>query len=244
MDKEASSSARILIVGVQALVRAAITTALAQEPDLEIVGEIEHLQETGKISELCRTLQPDLVLISVEEESESRLEVAKEIKDERPETVVLTLINQENEDVLLRVARAGLCGYVPTSFSPEQLVAAIRSALRGRTPINRELAMKLLKRLAKEKGERQGELYSGFSRATPWGAVEAPLTPRELEVLAHVALGKSNREISKELHLSLSTVKTHLEHIFFKLGVNDRAQAVLKAAELDLLAEPRRSRPA
>jgi ATP/maltotriose-dependent transcriptional regulator MalT len=69
--------------------------------------------------------------------------------------------------------------------------------------------------------------------------VDAPLTPRELEVLAHVAQGKSNREVSKELHLSLSTVKTHLEHIFFKLEVNDRAQAVLKAAELDLLREPR-----
>jgi ATP/maltotriose-dependent transcriptional regulator MalT len=68
--------------------------------------------------------------------------------------------------------------------------------------------------------------------------MENPLTPRELEVLAHVARGKSNREISKELHLSLSTVKTHLEHIFSKLGVNDRAQAVLKAAELDLLPEP------
>src|SRR3712207_5360509 len=64
-----------------------------------------------------------------------------------------------------------------------------------------------------------------------------PLTPREVEVLSHVAVGKSNREIARELHLSLSTVKTHLEHIFSKLEVNDRAQAAFRAAELNLLPE-------
>src|SRR5215218_9101008 len=159
MDREASSQARILIVGVQALVRAAITNALAQEPDLEIVGESENNQEPPEIFELCRKLQPDLVLMSLDEETESRLEIAKQIKDEHPQTVVLTLISQENEDVLLGVARAGFGGYVPTTFSAEQLVAAIRVALRGGTPINRELAMKLLQRFAQEKRELQGEHY-------------------------------------------------------------------------------------
>jgi len=238
MDREASSQARILIVGVQALVRAGITTALAQEPDLEIVGESENNQEPREIFELCRKLQPDLVLMSLDEETESRLEIAKQIKDERPQTVVLTLISQENEDVLLGIARAGICGYVPMRFSPEQLVAAMRAALSDKKLINRELAMKLLRRLAAKEREPLRKPYIEPVSATAWAVVENPLTPREIEVLACVALGKSNREISKELHLSLSTVKTHLEHIFFKLEVNDRIQAVLKAAELDLLPEP------
>jgi two-component system, NarL family, response regulator DegU len=239
MNETAASPAKILIVGVQGLVRVAITTALAQAPYLEIVGECTYDQEAREILELCRTLQPDLVLMGLNEESESRLDIARQIKDERPQTVVLTLIRQENEDVLLRVVRAGFCGYVSMNVAPEQLVAAIRAALMGLTPINRELAMKLLRRLAVEEGEPLGKPYIEPVSATAWGAVDAPLTPRELEVLAHVAQGKSNREVSKELHLSLSTVKTHLEHIFFKLEVNDRAQAVLKAAELDLLREPR-----
>jgi two-component system, NarL family, response regulator DegU len=243
MNETAPSSAKILIVGVQGLVRVAITTAVAQAPYLEIVGECTYDQEAREILELCRTLQPDLVLMGLNEESESRLALARQIKGKHPQTVVLTLIRQENEDVLLRVVRAGFCGYVSMNVAPEQLVAAIRAALMGLTPINRELAMKLLRRLAVEEGEPLGKPYIEPVSATAWGIVETPLTPRELEVLAQVAQGKSNREVSKELHLSLSTVKTHLEHIFSKLEVNDRAQAVLKAAEFDLLAESR-SRPA
>jgi DNA-binding NarL/FixJ family response regulator len=243
MDREASSHTKILIVCMPALVRAGINTALAQVSDFEIVGESETIQDIPEILELCRTLQPDIVLMGLNEESESRLALARHIKGKHPETVVLTLIRQENEDVLLRVVRAGFCGYVPMTFSPEQVVAAIRAALMGGTPINRELAMKLLRRLAVEEGGPLGKPYIEPVSATARGIVGIPLTPRELEVLAHVARGKSNREVSKELHLSLSTVKTHLENIFSKLEVNDRAQAVLKAAEFDLLAEPR-SRPA
>ena len=238
MKDTTGSATRILIVGMRGLVRAGIKTALEPVSDLEIVGESEDIREPSEMLELCRTLQPDLVLIGLDRDAESRFEVAKILKDEHPEIVVLTLISQENEDVLLSVVRAGICGYVPMTLSPEQFVTAIRAALNDKNLINRELAMKLLRRLAAEEREPLGKPY--FEPASPmaWAVMENPLTRRELEVLAHVARGKSNREISKELHLSLSTVKTHLEHIFSKLGVNDRAQAVLKAAELDLLPEP------
>jgi two-component system, NarL family, response regulator LiaR len=239
MKETTGSAARILIMGVPALARAGIKTALEPVPDLEIVGESEDIREPSEILELGRTLQPDLVLVGLDEDDENKLRAAKLIKEERPEIVVLTLISQENEDALLRVVRAGFSGYVPMSFAPEQLVAAIRSAIMGRTPIGRELAMKLLRRLAAEEREPLGNPFMDPTSATAWAVMENPLTPRELEVLAHLARGKSNREISKDLHLSLSTVKTHLENIFSKLEVNDRAQAVLKAAELDLLPETR-----
>ena len=187
MNETAPSSAKILIVCVPALVRAGIKTALVRVSDFEIVGERETIQEAREILELCRTLQPDLVLMGLNEESESRLDIARQIKDERPQTVVLTLIRQENEDVLLRVVRAGFCGYVSMNVAPEQLVAAIRAALMGLTPINRELAMKLLRRLAVEEGEPLGKPYIEPVSATAWGIVETPLTPRELEVLAQPA---------------------------------------------------------
>jgi DNA-binding NarL/FixJ family response regulator len=237
VDKNVSSSARILIASAQALVRVGVVAALARVPDLEIVGEVQHDQETRQILELCRTLRPDLVLIELDNGYERGLQVAREIKAERLETVVLALTNQENEELLLSVVKAGIRGYVPIDFSPDQLAAAIRAALRGGSPVNRELAMQVLTNLAADASERRDAPYAGSDPLRPSEATEPLLTPRELEVLSHIALGKSNREIARELHLSISTVKTHLERIFSKLEVGDRTQAALRAAELNLLPE-------
>ena len=235
MDKTASLPARILIASSQTLVRVGVKAALAQVPDLEIVGEVQYGQETQQILELCRTLRPDLVLVELDNGYESGLQVAREIRTKNLKTVVLALTNQENEDLLLRVVKAGIRGYVPMDSSPDQVAAAIRAALRGRSPVNRELAMQLLTNLTEDMSERRAAPYAESAPIMFSETTESPLTPREVEVLSHIAEGKSNREIARELHLSLSTVKTHLEHIFFKLKVSDRAQAAFRAAELNLL---------
>ncbi len=237
MDKKACSRARILIASAQTPVRVGVMAALARVPDLEIVGEVQYGQETQQILELCRTLRPDLVLVELDNGYESGLEVAREIKVRRLEIVVLALTNQENEEFLLRVVTAGIRGYVPMDSSPEQLAAAIRAALRGGSPVNRELAMQVLTNLAEDASERRTAPYAESAPLRRSAATESPLTPREVEILSHIAVGKSNREIARELHLSLSTVKTHLEHIFSKLKVNDRTQAAFRAAELNLLPE-------
>jgi DNA-binding NarL/FixJ family response regulator len=237
VDKNVSPPARILIASAQTLVRVGVVAALARVPDLEVVGEVQYGKEAGEILELCRTLRPDLVLVDLDNGYRGGLEVVREIRAEHLETVVLALTNQENEELLLRVVGAGIRGYVPMDSSPDQLAAAIRAALRGRSPINRELAMQALTNLLGDAPERPTAPYA---ESPPFGTSETRgslLTPREVDVLSHVAVGKSNRKIARELHLSLSTVKTHLEHIFSKLEVNDRAQAVFRAAELNLLPE-------
>jgi DNA-binding NarL/FixJ family response regulator len=209
--------------------------ALTRAPDLEIVGEVQHGQEAQEILELCRTLRPDVVLIELDNGYERGLEVAREIRAKNPETVVLALTNQENEELLLGMVKAGIRGYVPMDSSPDQLAAAIRAALRGGSPVNRELAMQLLANLTEDASGRRAAPYAESAPLRPPEATRSPLTPREVEVLCCIAVGKSNREIARELHLSLSTVKTHLEHIFFKLKVSDRTQAAFRAAELNLL---------
>jgi DNA-binding NarL/FixJ family response regulator len=237
VDKEASSRTRILIAGAQARVRVGIEAALRRAPDLEIVGGGQHGQEPQQVLELCRTLRPDLVLVEMDNGYREGLEVAREIKAGQLETVVLALTNQESEELLLRVAEAGIRGYVPIDSSPDHLAAAIRVALRGGAPMNRELAMNVLANLAEDASETRSAPYAEPAPLGSSEAKEPSLTPREVDVLSHVAVGKSNRKIARELHLSLSTVKTHLEHIFSKLEVNDRAQAVFRAAELNLLPE-------
>ena len=235
MDKKASSRARILIACAQTLVRAGVMAALTRVPDLEIVGEVQYGRGTQQILELCETLRPDLVLVELGNGYRDGLEVAREIKDKHLETVVLALTKQENENLLLGVVKAGIRGYVPIDSSPDQVTAAIKAALKGRSPVNRELAMQLLANLTEDASKRRAVPYAESAPLRPSEGRESPLTPRELEVLSHIAEGKSNREIARELHLSLSTVKTHLEHIFFKLKVSDRAQAAFRAAESNLL---------
>jgi len=237
MDEKASSRARILIASAQTLVRVGVKAALTRVPDLEIVGEIQYGQEPRRILELCSTLRPDLLLIDLDNGYKGGLEVAREIKAKHPEAVVLALTNQENEELLLRVVKAGIRGYVPTDSSPEQLAAAIRAALRGKSPVNREVAMQLLAILTEDAPERRTAPPAESSPLSASAATESPLTPREVEILSHIAVGKSNRQIAMGLHLSISTVKTHLEHIFSKLKVSDRTQAAFRAAELNLLPE-------
>jgi len=237
VDERASSRPRILVASAQALVRAGVEAALARAPDLEVVGgEVRYGQERPRqVLELCRTLRPDLVLVELNNGYGTGLKVAREIKDSHLETVVLALTSQENEELLLGVVKAGVHGYVPMDSSPDQLAAAIRAALRGGSPMNRELAMQVLENLAEDASERRAAHYA--ASLGPSKATASPLTPREVEVLSHIAAGKSNREIAWELHLSISTVKTHLERIFSKLEVSDRTQAALRAVELNLLPE-------
>ncbi len=122
------------------------------------------------------------------------------------------------------------------------LLGSVREALAGESPMDPRLAGRLLRRLAHEEEEANPDGSS--PQATPRG--EEPtgpplpsLSPRELEVLGHLVAGKTNRQIAQALHMSLSTVKRHLERVTSKLDVSDRTQAAVKAIELGLLPERR-----
>jgi DNA-binding NarL/FixJ family response regulator len=139
----------------------------------------------------------------------------------------------ENPDYLLEALKAGAAGYVLKDAPQHEIISAVQQVRSGESPLDPKLAARLLRRLATE-----GKKKPGTTRWEPQGRegfyVE-PLTPRELEVLGFLKLGRSNRQIAQELVISLGTVKNHVEHIIAKLGVSDRTQAVVRALELGIL---------
>ncbi len=112
----------------------------------------------------------------------------------------------------------------------------MRRVLQGESPLNQELAMRLLQRLAEENnGEKR--TVSEPARKVQQETLAEPLTEREIELLRLLAQGKTNRQLAQDLHVSLSTVKTHVQRVIGKLGVSDRTQAAVRAVELGLLSE-------
>jgi len=141
-----------------------------------------------------------------------------------------------DHSLLLDAVKAGAAGYVLKGDHPDQVLDAVRTVLNGETPLDQGLAMKLLRSLGDEAGAQAARPHTEPPTTEPTQTSSPnPLTPRETEVLSRLASGKTNRQIAKELHLSLSTVKRHLEHILPKLRVSDRTQAAVKAVEMGLV---------
>lgn len=217
---------RVLIADDHDLLRQGMRIVLSREPDLEIVGEAANGREA---LELCRKLDPDLILMDVSMPEMDGLEATRAIKKMRPGISVLVITAHLSPDYLLQAVKAGAAGYVLKMARKEEIVDAIRQVIRGEFPFDQELSIHLLQRLAHE--EEPGITPpAAQSRKAPPGS----LTPREIDVLRLLARGKTNRQIAQEMHLSLSTVKGHLERLISKLGVSDRTQAAVKAVELGL----------
>jgi len=211
-------SARLVIADDHDLVRAGLRSVLARERGVEIIGEAA----TGKEAvSLCRRLQPDLVLMDVRMPEMDGLAATRAIKAECPRTSVIIVTMHENPDYLFEALKAGAAGYVLKDASQHELVTAVRQVLRGEALLNAEVATRLLQRLATE-----------TTQPPPGPAV--PLTAREQDVLRLLAQGQTNREIGKNLIVSVGTVKVHVERILAKLGVSDRTQAAVRAVELGL----------
>jgi DNA-binding NarL/FixJ family response regulator len=232
-----SSKARILVVDDQPFMRVAIKAILATDSSLEVVGEAQDGQQA---TQRCRELRPDLVLMDVWMPGMDGIEATRKLKAEFPETSVLILTVHADQRLLMDAVKAGAAGYVLKGEHTDHVLGAVRAVLNGETPLDQGLAMSLLRHLAEEQEE--------VARSTPPRPPQEPtsrergaatslpkaLTPREMEVLSRLALGETNRQIAEELHISLSTVKRHLERILSKLGVSDRTQAAVKAIEIGL----------
>jgi DNA-binding NarL/FixJ family response regulator len=231
-----STPARLLIADDHALLRSGMRAMLETEPDFEVVAEAENGREAV---ELCRELLPDLVLMDLSMPEMGGIEATRAIKEELPRTGVLVLTAHADEEMLLDAIRAGAAGYVLKGVGPEELVGVVRATLGGESPVDQELVMRLVRRLA---GETRGPAEPSPPEPSAEKRDEPPglsLTPRELEVLRHLAEGETNRQIADALRLSLSTVKRHLERIIAKLEVSDRTQAAVKAVELGLIDSDR-----
>ena len=225
---EKTRPARLLIADDHDLVRAGLKAMLSTEPEIQVISEASDGQEA---IELCRLKRPDLVLMDVRMPRMDGLAATRVIKRQQPDVSVLILTVHENQDYMLEAIRSGASGYVLKDSPREQLLTAIRRVLEGEATLNRNLATRLLQQLATETREPREE-----SLDRERAKMLQELTPREIEVLKLLTHGHTNHVIARELYISLGTVKNHVEHIFAKLQVSDRTQAVVKAIKLGIIS--------
>lgn len=228
--EQRSYPSRILVADDHPLMRNAFVSILSYGRGLEVVGEARDGREAVLMSE---KLRPDLVLMDISMPVMDGIEATRHVKERLPAIVVLVVTAYEDEGLMLEAIRAGAAGYVLKGDDPLRLITAVREALSGESPMDQRLAGRLLRRLAAEGTSPDGRTGAEVPKAAPL----VSLTSRELDVLSRVVEGKTNRLIAQELHVSLSTVKRHLERVVTKLEVSDRTQAAVKAMEIGLLPE-------
>ena len=215
------SAIRILIADDQSLFREGLRTLLSLQPNFQIAGEAANGAEAV---EAARRVQPDVVLMDLRMPVMGGVEATRRVREASPATRVLVLTTFREDEEIYDALRAGACGYLLKDTPVERLAEAIRAAQRGETVLEPAVAARVLAE------------FNRLSGLRPEAATAAEqLSPRELEVLRHVARGRTNKEIAAQLHVTEGTVKNHLTSIFTRLGVADRTQAALKARDLGLV---------
>jgi len=225
---KSESPARVVVADDHVLIREGFRTLLSKEADLEVVDEAKTGREALN---LCRNLRPDLVLMDVRMPEMDGLAATRAIKAERPSTSVLILTTYENPDYLFEAIKSGAVGYVLKDATKGEILGAVRGVLSGEAPLDQNLSLQLLQRLILE--HRQ-EPRPPLRDEKEQEKIRESLTARELEILELLIQGQSNQEIARILTVSLSTVKTHIQHIIAKLEVSDRTQAAVRAIRLGL----------
>lgn len=205
---------RILLVDDHALFRGGIRMLLSRQPEFEIVGEASDGLEGVK---RARQLNPDIVLLDLHMPGVSGLEAVKLLTEELPGTRVVMLTVSEDASDLFDCLRAGACGYLLKNTDVDAFVQALLRVHDGDSVVSPAMTGKLVR----------GVKSLGTNAASPLDA----LTPREREILGHLARGSANKEIARALDLAESTVKIHVQAILRKLGLQSRVQAAVFAVE-------------
>jgi DNA-binding NarL/FixJ family response regulator len=204
---------RILVADDHQVVREGTRRMLDREPDLDVVGEAADGIEAVA---LVGTLRPDIVVMDVRMPGLNGIEATKQIKTAYPQVRILVFTAHNDDRYVFPLLDAGANGYMLKTTGQRDLAKAIRDVCEGQTALHPEVARRVVQRLTHRNG------FTGE------GMVES-LTGREMEVLAAVAKGWSNKEVSEALHISPHTVQVHLSNVFGKLGVKTRTEAVLYA---------------
>jgi DNA-binding NarL/FixJ family response regulator len=210
----------LVVADDQHLVRAGFRVILDDEPDIRVVGEAADGQQAVA---LTRELNPTAVLMDIRMPIMDGLQAAGEIIATTA-SKVLVLTTFDADEYVYEALRIGASGFLLKDAQPDQLIAAVRVVARGDALIDPAITRRLIDTFCQTLQP---------SPAPPSGTL-ARLTPRELEVLRHIARGLSNREIARELVVEESTIRTHVTRILTKLGLRDRVQAVVLAYECGL----------
>lgn len=205
---------RVVVADDHPIVRAGIVALLQDADDVEVVGQASDGRSA--VTTVLRE-RPDVVLMDLRMPQLDGDRATTEILRSAPDVRVLILTTYESDDQILAAIEAGATGYLLKAAPESEILAGVRATARGETALAPSAAAALVRRT------------TGGNRGVP------SLSPRELDVLRLVAQGNSNPAIGRALFLSETTVKTHLGHVFDKLGVNDRTRAVTRAMELGLL---------
>ena len=205
---------RVLIADDHSIVRQGLRMFLSADPEFEIVGEARNGAEAVKLA--CQ-LRPDVILMDLMMPVMDGIAATAAIRREAPDVEVVALTSVLDDTSVIEAVRAGAIGYLLKDTESDELRRAIKAAAAGQVQLSPAASTRLLREIR-----------------TPEQSVEV-LTEREMEVLQLLALGKSNQEISRELHIAEQTVKSHVSHILAKLGVPSRTQAALYAIRAGLI---------
>ncbi|CAM3236792.1 Transcriptional regulatory protein LiaR [Arthrobacter ulcerisalmonis] len=196
----------VLLVDDHLVVRSGLRALLGTQPDIEVVAEAASGEEALQLVADCR---PDVVVMDLAMGAGmDGIEAIRQLRAGTPNQAILVFTTYDSDADIVRAVDAGAMGYLLKDAVPEEIFAAIRGAVQGRSVMSPPVASRLFQQLRNP---------------------EEILTPREAELLSLLTEGLSNRELGKRLFISEATVKTHLAHIYAKLGVDTRAAAIATA---------------
>jgi two-component system, NarL family, response regulator DevR len=206
---------RILLVDDHAIVRLGLMTLLNDQPDMEVIAEASTAAEAVQAVE---KFSPDVVLMDIRLPGEGGIEATRQVMARFPDTKVVMLTSFADEDLVVRAISAGAVGYVLKQVGNEELLRAIQAAARGEALLDPSTTTRLLSRVRELDRKSEEDAFR-------------ELSDREMDVLVHVARGKTNAEVGRALNLSEKTVGNYIGTMFEKLHLNNRVELAIYAAE-------------
>jgi two-component system, NarL family, response regulator DevR len=206
---------RILLVDDHDIVRLGLMTLLNDQPDMEVVGEASTAAEAVKAAE---KFSPDVVLMDIRLPGEGGIEAAHQITARFPKSKVVMLTSFADDELVVRAIRAGAVGYVLKQVGNEELLRAIQAAARGEALLDPSTTARLLSRVRETERKAEEDAFREIS-------------DREMDVLVHLAKGRTNAEIGRLLNLSEKTVGNYVSTMFEKLHLNNRIELAAYAYE-------------